>query len=318
VRDVTAMSRPFVADLVSAGYDPTTFRTRGARTPLADRLDAAAASLGEVARAMRADILHALTEARSGHPGGSLSAIDIVAALYLEFLRHDANDPDWTGRDRFVLSKGHGVPALYTTLAWCGYFPRSELMTLRKLGARLQGHPVRGTVPGIEACTGSLGQGLSIAQGLALGQRMASQAAGLARAAWPMTWCMVGDGEIQEGQIWEAALSAPKFRLDNLVAILDYNGGQIDGPTAEVMPLDPIADKWRAFGWRVLEMDGHDPRAILTTLDAARQPAGLPTFVVAHTVKGKGVSFMEHPTKWHGVAPTPADCERAIAELLGH
>lgn len=263
--------------------------------------------LKEVAKELRIWIIRMLAEAGSGHPGGSLSAIDILTVLYFHTLRHRPQDPQWPLRDRFILSKGHGVPALYAVLAKAGYFPADELLTLRKTNSRLQGHPVVGTVPGIEACTGSLGQGLSIAQGLALASKMDGN---LYRV-----FCMIGDGETQEGQIWETAMSAPKFNLDNLIVFLDYNKGQIDGHTRDVMDLEPLAEKWNAFNWHVQEIDGHDISQILSAIDKTRSIAGKPHMVIAHTVKGKGVSFMENNIDWHGKAPTKAEAEQAIKEL---
>ena len=256
----------------------------------------------------RVEIIEMLTEAGSGHPGGSLSAIDIISALFHGKLRHRPAEPLWADRDRFVLSKGHGVPAQYVVMADLGYFPREQLWTLRKLGSPLQGHPCRHWLAGIDASTGSLGQGLSLAQGFAMASRLDG---GKYRA-----YCLMGDGETQEGQVWEGAMSAVKYRLDGLTVILDYNKGQIDGYTKDVMDLEPLADKWRAFGWNVLTIDGHDYGQILDALDEAEQVRGRPTYIIAHTVKGKGVSFMEEQiTRWHGVAPTREQADRAIAEI---
>lgn len=263
--------------------------------------------LREIAGRLRIDIVEMLYHAASGHPGGSLSCIDLITALYFSRLRHDPKHPDWPGRDRFVLSKGHAVPALYAAMAESGYFPKSQLMTLRQLGSPLQGHPVNTALPGIEAPTGSLGQGLSVAQGMALASKLNGS---------PFhVYCIIGDGESQEGQIWEAAMSAPKFKLDTLTVFLDYNQGQIDGPVKDVMDIEPVMDKWRAFNWNVLEIDGHDMGAILKAIDTARATTGKPTFVVAHTVKGKGVSFMERQISWHGVAPNKDQTDKALAEL---
>jgi transketolase len=269
----------------------------------------AVAALQTLCIEYRVQIIEMLHKAGSGHPGGSLSAIDLIAALYEHHLRHDPKEPYAAGRDRFVLSKGHGVPALYAVLAQRGYFEKSLLGTLRELGSPLQGHPVTNTAPGIEACTGSLGQGLSIAHGMAL-------AAQLDKRDY-LTFCLMGDGEIQEGQVWEAAMSAPKFKLDNLIAIVDYNKGQIDGPVSEVMPIEPLGDKWRAFGWLVKQIDGHDHNAILDAYEWAKKREGAPKLIIADTVKGKGVSFMEHPTKWHGAAPNAEQTAQAIAEIRG-
>ncbi|MBI2158735.1 MAG: transketolase [Candidatus Rokubacteria bacterium] len=254
-----------------------------------------------------------LTHAGSGHPGGSLSVIDVLTALYFGRLRHDPKRPDWPDRDRVVLSKGHAVPALYTVMARAGYFPESQLVTLRKLGSPLQGHPDRTALPGIEAATGSLGQGLSISLGLALGLRM--------RKSPARVYCILGDGETQEGQVWEAAMSAPKLGqpahgLDNLTVILDYNKIQLDNFVAKVLDLEPVLAKWRAFGWAVIEIDGHDFDQIDKALDQAEATVG-PVIVVAHTVKGKGVSFMENDPEWHGKSPKPAEAVTAIREILG-
>jgi transketolase len=262
---------------------------------------------------MRISIIDMLTEAKSGHPGGSLSAIDIITALWFSQMRGvDGPKSLAADRDHFVLSKGHAVPALYAVLAKKGFIEPAELMTLRKTGSRLQGHPDRVRLPIVEASTGSLGQGMSVAQGMAAGLRMDGKRS--------MVFCMIGDGEMQEGQIWECALSAPKFGLSNFVVILDANGGQIDGPVESVMPLEPIAAKWRDFNWHVIEINGHDMTQITNAFNEARKlhesgASKKPVFIVARTIKGKGVSFMEDPTAWHGVAPKPADAERAKAEL---
>lgn len=264
-------------------------------------------ALQEIARELRLDIICMLTEAGSGHPGGSLSAIDIVTCLYFAHLRHRPTEPNWPERDRFILSKGHGVPAVYAALAKCGYFPKEQLMTLRKLESPLQGHPDRVRLPGIEASTGSLGQGLSIALGMALASKIDKNRFHV--------YCMIGDGETQAGQIWEALMAAPHFKVDTLTVILDYNKGQIDGPTNEILNLEPIVDKLRAFNWNVEEIDGHNFSQILGALDRSRSGRGQPTFIVAHTIKGRGVSFMENVIDWHGKSPTPAECEKALAEI---
>ena len=274
----------------------------------------AEARLEAIARECRVQILRMLTHAGSGHPGGSLSVIDILTTLYFGRLRHDPKRPDWPERDRVVLSKGHAVPALYTVLAKAGYFPEKQLITLRKLGSPLQGHPDRTALPGIEAATGSLGQGLSISLGLALGLKLSGSAA--------RVYCVLGDGEIQEGQVWEAAMSAPKLGqpghpLDNLVVILDYNKIQLDNFVTKILDLEPVLAKWQSFGWPVLEIDGHDVTQIGKALDQAEATRGVPTFVVAHTVKGKGVSFMENDPEWHGKAPKPAEAVAGIREVLG-
>lgn len=266
-------------------------------------------SLTATARQIRRDVLEMITEAGSGHPGGSLSAVEIITALYFEVMRLDPERPDWPGRDRFVLSKGHAAPALYSALARRGFFSPEELPTLRRIDARLQGHPDMKKIPGVEASTGSLGQGLSMAAGMALAGK-------LDRAGWRV-YALVGDGESQEGQIWEAAMAAAHYRLDNLTAFLDHNGLQIDGRVTDVLSPEPLADKWRAFGWHVLSIDGHDFRAILEAIDIARRTGGRPTMIVAETVKGKGVSFMEGEAGWHGTAPTREQLAAALTELEG-
>jgi transketolase len=270
--------------------------------------------LAAIAREGRVQILRMLTHAGSGHPGGSLSVIDLLVTLYFNRLRYDPARPLAEDRDRFILSKGHCVPAQYFCMAKAGYFPMDRLVTLRKLGSPLQGHPDRTTLPGIEAATGSLGQGLSIAAGMALGLRLAGRT--------PRVYCVLGDGEIQEGQVWETAMSAPHLAgngqpLDNLVAIVDYNGIQLDGFVKKVLDLEPLADKWKAFGWATLEIDGHDIAQIDKALDQADAEKGRPTCIIAHTVKGKGVSFMENDPEWHGKAPKPAEAVRAIREIAG-
>lgn len=265
--------------------------------------------LKETARGLRMDIIRMLTAAGSGHPGGSLSAIDFLTELYLGgFLRHDPKNPQDPNRDRFILSKGHCVPALYAVLAESGYFPKEELMTLRKFGSRLQGHPDKRRLPFIEANTGSLGQGLSIALGLALASK-------LDKASW-RAFCMTGDGEIQEGQIWEAAMAAPKFKLDNLVWIVDHNQVQQEGLTKNQMDLSPLKEKLLSFNWDVQEIDGHSHKEIRSALEAARKAEGKPHAIISRTLKGKGVSFMELQTAWHGKAPKPEEAEKAIQEIL--
>jgi transketolase len=274
----------------------------------------AEARLNAIARACRVQIIRMLTHAGSGHPGGSLSVIDLLVAIMFGRLRHDPSRPGWPERDRIVLSKGHAVPALYCAMAVAGYFSEDALITLRKLGSPLQGHPDRVALSGIEAATGSLGQGLSVALGLALGAKL---------AGWPSrVYCVLGDGEIQEGQVWEAAMSAPKLgqpdhAVDNLTVIVDYNRIQLDDFCAKVLDLEPVVGKWQAFGWPVLEIDGHDMGQIAKALDQAEAIRGVPTLVVAHTIKGKGVSFMENNPDWHGKAPKPAEAIRAIREILG-
>lgn len=266
--------------------------------------------LRRTAQKIRVSIIEMLTEAKSGHPGGSLSSVEIITALYFSEMKHDPKNPKWEDRDRFVISKGHGVPTVYAAMAHSGYFPVSELMTLRKTGSRLQGHPDPARLPGIEASTGSLGQGLSIAQGMALASRLGHRKSHV--------YCLLGDGELQEGQVWESAMSAPKFHLGGLTAIIDYNGGQIDGHVKDVMSLEPIADKWRAFNWEVSVIDGHNLEEILSTLKRAKaedHASGRPHLIVAKTVKGKGVSFMEDKIGWHGKSPTKDESVTALAEI---
>ncbi len=266
-----------------------------------------AALLRGKAKTMRVEILKMLTEAGSGHTGGSLSAADIVTALYFYKMRHNPKDPAWRERDRFILSKGHAAPLLYSALALTGYFDKALLKTLRKIGSPLQGHPCSKLLPGVEISTGSLGQGLSIANGMALGLRMDGLNS--------RVYCLLGDGETQEGQVWEAAMSAAHYKLDNLCAIIDNNGLQIDGHCCDVMALEPIVEKWSAFGWNVIDIDGHDMDQIINALDDAATIKGKPTMIVARTVKGKGVSFFEGKVKYHGLAPTAEELEKALKEL---
>lgn len=256
---------------------------------------------------LRIDNLVAIATAGNGHPGGTLSVMDILQTLFFAEMRHRPTEPRWADRDRLVLSKGHAVPALYTVLAHAGYFSREQLTSLRQLGSPLQGHPANFLMPGIEASTGSLGQGLSVALGMALASRLDGDKF--------RVYCIIGDGESQEGQIWEAAMCAPKYKLDNLCVILDHNKGQIDGPVKDVMSIDPIADKWRAFNWNVVTIDGHDYQQIGAAFDEARATKGKPTFILAETTKGKGVSFMEGKIGWHGMAPTKEQLGDALAEL---
>ncbi|MBC7324518.1 MAG: transketolase [Moorella sp. (in: Bacteria)] len=259
------------------------------------------------AREIRTHIIRMTAAAGSGHPGGSLSAADIVTALYFHLMRLDPQRPSWPDRDRFILSKGHAAPLLYAALAERGFFPVEELLTLRKLGSRLQGHPDMKSLPGVEMSTGSLGQGLSAGNGMALAARLDGRDY--------RVFVLLGDGEIQEGMVWEAAMAAAHYRLDNVTAFLDYNGLQIDGPVTEVMSVEPVAEKWVAFGWDVQVIDGHDMVQIIQAVEVARQVRGRPQMIVARTVKGKGVSFMENQVNWHGAAPKPEEAERALAEL---
>ena len=265
--------------------------------------------LEEIAARMRVDIIEMLARAGSGHPGGSLSAIDMVTALYFEVLRHDAKNPTWAESRPLRALQGPRGPCGLRGDGRGRLHREGRAHHLRQLGSKLQGHPVTSFVqgPGVEANTGSLGQGLSVAQGMAM-------AAKLDGASW-RTYCMLGDGEMQEGQIWEALMSAPKFKLDNFVAILDYNKGQIDGPTDEVMNLEPLQEKLEAFNWHVIRIDGHDIGQFLAAIEEAKATSGKPTFIIADTVKGKGVSFMEHRIEWHGATPNPEQTQKALEEL---
>ncbi len=264
--------------------------------------------LKSLARDIRVDIIRMIEAAGNGHPGGSLSVVEILAVLYWKFLKHDPKNPAWTERDRFILSKGHACPALYAVMARRGYFPQSELLSLRKLGSPLQGHPDRLRLPGIEFSTGSLGQGLSVGVGMALAAKMDKK-------GWK-TYVVLGDGEMQEGQCWEAFMSAPKWKLDNLVMILDHNNGQIDGPVDQVMNIEPLTDKLRAFNWEVQSIDGHDLAALEKALERAQKADGKPHAIIAKTIKGKGVSFMENNVAWHGNAPKKEDADKAVKEIL--
>ncbi|NPV27804.1 MAG: transketolase [Firmicutes bacterium] len=263
--------------------------------------------LTDVAKKLRQHIIRMTAAAASGHPGGSLSAVEILTVLYFHAMRINPANPAWPARDRFVLSKGHAAPVLYAALAERGFFSPAELNSLRRVGSRLQGHPDMRKVPGVEMSTGSLGQGLSAANGMAIAGKLDK---------WDYwVFCLLGDGECEEGQVWEAAMAAAHYRLDNLIAFLDYNGLQIDGPIGEVMSPEPLADKWRAFGWHVQEIDGHDFNQITAAINAAKAELGRPSMIIARTVKGKGVSFMENQVGWHGTAPTPEQAEQALAEL---
>jgi transketolase len=279
-----------------------------ARTVDADR-EALVERLKDVARELRITDIEMLTEAGSGHPGGTLSAADLVAALYFYKLRLRPEEPAWADRDRFILSKGHCIPIVYAAMAKLGFFEDKLLMTLRKLGSPLQGHPDRTRLPGIEASTGSLGQGLSLAVGMAI-------AAKLDKASWRV-YCMLGDGEVQGGPVWEASMLAGYRKLDNLCAILDANQVQQTGKVVERVDIEPTVAKWRAFNWHVREIDGHDMDEIVDALDEAEVVADRPTMIVARTVKGKGVSWMELNSSWHGKAPSPEEAKKAIAELRG-
>ncbi|MFA5339973.1 MAG: transketolase [Candidatus Omnitrophota bacterium] len=262
--------------------------------------------LKEKARKLRIDILETIAGAGSGHPGGSLSCVEILVGLYYYKLRHKPCDPAWDGRDRFIMSKGHASAALYSILASCGYFPKEELKNYRKLGSMLQGHAYSG-VPGVEFSTGSLGEGLSVANGMALGAKIKKKDF--------KVYCLLGDGEMQEGQVWEAAMTAAQHKLDNLCAIVDHNGVQQNGPVARIKNEDPLAVRLRDFGWNALDINGHDPEDVIKALDLFGQAAGKPTAIVAHTIKGKGVSFMEGDPKWHGKAPDKEELSKALEEI---
>ena len=265
--------------------------------------------LNEIARSIRKDIVSMIHAAKSGHPGGSLSAVEILTALYFDEMNIDPTNPKMEDRDRFVLSKGHAAPVLYATLAQKGYFAKEELNGLRKMGRMLQGHPDMKGTPGVEMSTGSLGQGFSVACGMAMASK-------LDNAPWRV-YTLLGDGECQEGLVWEAAMSAAHYKLDNMVAFLDYNGLQIDGNTDDVMSLGSIVDKFKAFGWNVIEIDGHDFDQIFAALDMAKSTVGQPTMIVAKTIKGRGVSFMENQAGWHGNAPSDDHLRIALDELGG-
>ncbi|MFN0170391.1 MAG: transketolase [Bryobacteraceae bacterium] len=263
--------------------------------------------LQTLARQVRREIVEMIGAAKSGHPGGSLSAVEILVTLYFDQMRHDPANPLWPERDRFILSKGHAAPVLYCVLAEAGYAPRSELNNLRKLGCVYQGHPDRRFLPVLEASTGSLGVGLSVGLGMALAARLNHSPS--------RTYVVLGDGEIQEGQIWEAAMSASFHKVDNLVAIVDYNKIQLDGFVKDIMEVAPLAEKWKAFGWHVIELDGHDIPQLQAAFTEARATKGAPTVIVANTIKGKGVSFMENNPKFHGTAPTVGEVQLALQEL---
>ena len=263
--------------------------------------------LEKKANILRLDVIEATTAAGSGHPGGSLSCADLMAALYFRVMKHDPSDPAWEDRDRFVLSKGHVAPVLYAALAESGYFPKEELITLRKMGSPLQGHPVRGKVPGVEMSTGSLGQGLSMACGMALAGKMDKKDHKI--------FCLLGDGELQSGQNWEAAMLASHYQLNNLIAFVDRNHLQITGNTERAMSLEPLSDKWMAFGWNVIIVDGHNMFQILGACEKAVLSETNPTAVIMNTVKGKGVSFMENNYEFHGKACKGPEAEKAIKEL---
>jgi len=264
--------------------------------------------LEEKARTIRRNVVNMIFEAGSGHPGGSLSCVDIITVIFFHQMRFNSSEPDEADRDRFILSKGHAAPTLYATLAECGYFSVNELLSLRKLGSLLQGHPDI-AIPGVEASTGSLGQGLSISCGIALAAKIDN--------TYSRIYTLLGDGECDEGQVWEAAILASHYKLDNLTAIVDRNGLQIDGPTEKVLRLEPIAGKWREFGWHIIEIDGNKIAEIVEAFDEARQIKGKPTVIIAHTFKGKGVSFMEWICSFRGKALNKDEMKIALQELEG-
>jgi len=262
--------------------------------------------LDDKARKIRKQVINMIYVAGSGHPGGSLSCVDVLTTLYFHTMNHKPLEPEWTGRDRFILSKGHAAPALYAILAEAGYFPVKKLPSLRKMGSMLQGHP-DSKVPGVEVSSGSLGQGLSIASGIAMAGKLDKKNYSV--------YTLLGDGECDEGQVWEAAMLASHYKLDNLTAIVDRNGLQIDGLTEKIMCLEPIAGKWRAFGWHVIEIDGNKSVEIIEALDEAKEIRGKPTAIIAHTFKGKGISFMEWINAFHGRALSKEEMEIALQEL---
>lgn len=263
--------------------------------------------LAQTAQQMRRDIISMLAEAGSGHPGGSLSTVEIMTYLYFVEMRVDPQNPGWVDRDRFVMSKGHAAPALYAALAGRGFFPREELLSLRKLNSPLQGHPDMKKVPGVDMSTGSLGQGISAAVGMCLAGKLDKKDY--------RVFVVLGDGEIEEGQVWEAAMAAAHYKLDNLIAFLDHNGLQIDGPVTEVMSPEPVDEKFKAFGWHVERINGHSFAEIAAAVEAAKKVQNKPTMIIADTVKGKGVSFMENQVGWHGNAPSREQAEQALVEL---
>jgi len=265
--------------------------------------------LEEKANTIRQEIVKMVAKAKSGHPGGSLSATEIVTYLYFHELKIDPANPTMPERDRFVLSKGHASPVLYAALAERGFFPKEELATFRQIDSRLQGHPSKKSLPGVDMSTGSLGQGLSAANGMALGAKIDKKDY--------RVFALLGDGEIQEGMIWEAAMSAAHYKLDNLTAFLDYNHLQIDGDVHSIMNPAPIDQKFAAFGWHVIEIDGHNFQEIAQAVQEAKETKGKPTMIIANTIKGKGVSFMENQVGWHGTAPSIEQLEIALAELRG-
>ncbi len=276
-------------------------------TSPSNKFNLSTAELKEMAKKLRRHVITMIAAAGSGHPGGSLSAADIITALYFKILRYKPENPEWSDRDRFILSKGHAAPILYAALAEAGYFSVAELATLRRLDSRLQGHTDRNLTPGVEMSAGSLGIGLSFSIGVALAARLDSKTY--------RTYVLLSDGECEEGQTWEAALAAAHFNLDNLTAVIDCNGMQLSGWTRDIMNLEPLISKWQAFGWHVIDIDGHDLDQILAAFPEAEKTKGKPTVIIARTIKGKGVSFMENNVTFHGKAPTREEAERALKEL---
>jgi transketolase len=265
------------------------------------------AELAAITKQMRREVIEMITAAGSGHPGGSLSAAEIVVTLFMDVMRHDPTNPKWKDRDRFILSKGHCCPILYAVMAECGYCPKDQLNTLRKLGSIYQGHPDVRFLPALEASTGSLGEGLSLGLGMALAAKLDNSPS--------RVYIVLGDGEIQEGQVWESAMFGAMHHVDNIVAIVDHNKIQLDGWVADIMSLDPLADKWRAFGWHVIDIDGNDIPTLQKAFAEAAAMKGKPTCIIAETIKGKGVSFMENNPKFHGQAPTKEEAALALKEL---
>jgi transketolase len=265
------------------------------------------ADLKDIAKLLRIDALDMIYTAKSGHPGGSLSAADIIAVLYFHFLNIDPKNPRWENRDRFIMSKGHACPIWYAALAEKGYFDKSHLLTLRKIDSILQGHPDMNKTPGIDMTTGSLGNGLGAGVGMALAARVLNKSY--------YTYVLIGCGELNEGVLWEAAMSAAKFKLSNLIAIIDYNKLQLDGTNDKIMPTEPLADKWASFNWHVRRINGHDIAQIIDAINNAKKVKDIPSVIIADTIKGKGVSFMENICDWHGKAPDDTEYAQAIKEI---
>jgi len=263
--------------------------------------------LRETASEIRKHIIKMTCAAKSGHPGGSLSAVEILVSLYFEIMKIDHKNPQWQDRDRFVLSKGHASPVLYSTLACRGFFDKKELLKFRKINSMLQGHPDMKGTPGVDMSTGSLGQGLAVANGMAIAGKLDNRDY--------RVYVMLGDGEVQEGMVWEAAMASSHYKLDNLTAFLDHNGLQIDGPNKDVMNIEPLKAKWEAFGWQVFEINGHNFEQIIDAVLKAKEIKGKPVIIIAKTVKGRGVSYMENVADWHGMAPNEEQAQTALKEL---